>query len=60
LRNDERRAMRSSRSRRPAGRVRRAIDNALLDIRTTRRLGRLLWRPLVSELWSRRARLGHR
>jgi hypothetical protein len=35
----------------------------MLDIRTLRRLGRLLWRPLLSELWSRRARpqrLGHR
>jgi hypothetical protein len=35
----------------------------VLDIRTTYRLGKLLWRPLLGELWSRRARrrrLAHR
>jgi hypothetical protein len=37
--------------------ARAPIDNAVLDVRTTRRLGRLLWRPLLSDLWSRRARL---
>jgi hypothetical protein len=37
-------------------RVGKAIDNALLDLRTARFLARFLWRPLVAELWSQRAR----
>jgi hypothetical protein len=28
----------------------------VLDVRTARRLSRLLWRPMLSELWSARGR----
>jgi hypothetical protein len=57
--------MRSSTSRRRTkpGRRSGAFDNVVLDLRTSWRLGRLLWRPMLAELWSRRARvrpLGHR
>jgi hypothetical protein len=57
--------MRTSRSRRRVkqGRLRRGLDNAVLDTRTTYRLGKLLWRPLLAALWARRARtrpLAHR
>jgi hypothetical protein len=57
--------MRSSTSRRRTkrGRVRGAVDNVVLDVRTARRLGKLLWRPLLGVLWSRRTRrlpLAHR
>jgi hypothetical protein len=57
--------MRTSTSRRRAkrGRGRSALDNAVLDTRTTYRLGKLLWRPLLGALWARRVRrrqLAHR
>jgi hypothetical protein len=53
----------TSRSRVKRGRLRRAVDNAVLDTRTTYRLGKLLWRPLLGALWARRGRprpLAHR
>ena len=57
--------MRSTKPRRRTKPQRRrtALDNVVLDVRTARRLGKVLWRPLLSEMWSQRRqalRLGHR
>jgi hypothetical protein len=36
--------------------IRRAIDNAIVELRTVRWLTRILWRPMLGQLRSERRR----